>query len=196
MKDLIHELIPHAPQMGLYVAPSIPEDKLRNAIKDFAPSMAPEDVVALYDATLLGTARDGALFAIDRFIFQNTDLEPPHEVRYEDIVRVDKKRGLLRGAKILLEVNRGRATFDLKLDLSGKPKALEFLYRFLHEAMLRPVARPDPAPLGARSAHGSDRRAVIEALDRLRAQGTLSMADYARMVEILEEGKNDGGPGR
>ena len=47
MKDLILELIPHAPQMGLYVIPSIPPDKLRNALHDYAPSMQPDEVVAL-----------------------------------------------------------------------------------------------------------------------------------------------------
>ena len=187
MKNLIHELIPNAPQMGLYVAPNIPPDKLRNALHDYAPSMAPEEVVALYDATLMGSAKDGAVFAGDRFIFQNNDLEPANVVRYEDIVSVDKKRGFLKGAKVSLEVNRGRATFDLTLDFSGKPKALEFLYRFLHEAMLLPVEpRPDPSP-GARTAAGSDVRAVHQALDKLRARGHLAEADYRRLLDALDE---------
>ena len=183
MRDLIHELIPNAPKMGLYVAPNIPPDKLRNALHDYAPSMAPEEVVALYDATLLGSAKDGAVFAGDRFIFQNNDLEPANIVRYEDIVSVDKKRGFLKGAKVALEVNRGRATFDLTLDFSGKPKALEFLYRFLHEAMLLPVEpRPEPS---ARTAAGSDLRALHQALDKLRAQGQLADADYHRLLDAL-----------
>ncbi len=185
MRDLIHELIPHAPQMGLYVAPKIPESKLRNALHDYARSMEPEEVVALFDATLLGNGKDGAVFAIDRFVFQNTDLDPPQEVRYEDVVRVDKRRGLFKGAKILLEINRGRATFDLKLDCSAHADAMEFLYRFLHEAMLRPVAKADPAPPGARTADGSDRHAVQAALDKLRAQGLLTLADYNRLMEAL-----------
>ena len=155
MKDLIHELIPHAPHMGLYVAPNIPADKLLNALRDYAPSMPPGEVVALYDATLMGSAKDGAVFATDQFIFQNNDLEPAHVVRYQDLVRVDKKRGLFKGAKIYLEINRGRATFDLKLDLSGKPKAMEFLYRFLYEAMLLPVEQASASP-EARTAAGSD----------------------------------------
>ena len=36
MRKLISDLIPHAPQVGLYVHPNIPPDKLRNALKDFA----------------------------------------------------------------------------------------------------------------------------------------------------------------
>ncbi len=184
MRDLIHELIPHAPHMGLYVAPNIPADKLRHALQDYAPSMQPDEVVALFDATLMGSAKDGAVFASDRFIFQNNDLESPQEVRYQDIVRVDEKRGFLKGSKILLEVNRGRATFDLKLDASGKPKALEFLSRFLHEAMLAP-AEPAPAPPNARTAAGSDLHAVRQALDTLRAQGLLAETDYHRLLDTL-----------
>ena len=187
MRHLIHELIPHAPQMGLYVAPDIPPDKLHNALDDYAPSMQPGDVVALFDATVLGRARDGAVFAADRFIFQNNDLEPIHEVRYKDIVNVEKQRGFLKGAKVHLEVNRGRATFDLKLDCSGKPGALEYLYRFLHEAMLLPSEPPPASSPEARTAAGSDIHAVRQALDRLRADGHLADADHQRLLDALHE---------
>ena len=185
MKDLIHELIPHAPHMGLYVAPNIPADKLRNALHDFAPSMQPDEVVALYDGTLMGGAKDGAVFAADRFIFQNTDLEPAHEVRYEDVVSVERKRGLFKGKKVYLDVNRGRATFALKLDVSARPKALDYLYRFLHEAMLLPVEPSAKPPPGARTAAGTDLDAVRQALDTLRAQGLLAEADYYRLLDAL-----------
>ncbi len=186
MKDLIRELLPHAPQMGLYVEPHIPETLVHNAVEDYAKTMPPADVVALFDATLLGNAKDGALFAADRFVFQNTDLEPAHDLRYEDLVRVEKKRGFIRGAKVLLMVNRGRATFELKLDCSARPKAMEFIFRFLHEAMLRPAARPEPAPAGARSAAGSDLQAVQDALRALSADGRLAPADHRRMLDVLE----------
>ena len=187
MKALIHELIPHAPQLGLYVEPNIPEDKLRNALHDYAPSMGPDEVVALFDATVMGRARDGAVFAMDRFIFQNNDLEPSHEVRYRDIVGVEKQRGFLKGAKVLLEVNRGRATFELKFDASFRPEALDFLHRFLHEAMLAPVEPTPDVSTGTRTAAGSDLRAVQQALDTLRAQGHLADADYQRLLDVLGE---------
>lgn len=189
MKDLIHELIPHAPHLGLYVSPNIPEKLVHNALHDFARSMEREDVVALFDATMLGNGKDGAVFAIDRFIFQNNDLEPAHEVHYEDLVDVDKKRGFFKGAKVLMQINRGQATFELALDVSARPKALEFLYRFLHEAMLRPVAKVEPSPDGARTAAGSDIHAVEQALGKLRAQGLLALPDYNRLMEALIESK-------
>ena len=68
MNDLVRDLIPHAPQMGLYVGPDIPADKRRNALQDYADEMTPDEVLALYDATLMGNAKDGALFASDRFL--------------------------------------------------------------------------------------------------------------------------------
>ena len=76
MRDLIKELIPHAPHLGLYVHPDIPPEKIRNALSDYARSMQPDEVVALYDGTLIGNARDGAVFARDRFVFQNFKLDP------------------------------------------------------------------------------------------------------------------------
>lgn len=187
MKDLIHELLPHAPQMGLYVSPNIPEHLVQNALGDYGGEMEPDEVVALYDATLMGNAKDGAVFAIDRFVFQNNKLHHPQVVRYEDLVRVDKKRSLLKGAKILLEVNRGRATFDLELDCSGKPKASEFLYRFLHEAMMRPMTQPEveEAQPGERTAAGTDLAALRKALDKLRTQGLLAVEDYERIIEMV-----------
>ena len=185
MKHLIYELIPHAPHMGLYVAPNIPADKLHNALRDYAPSMQPDEVVALYDGTLMGSAKDGAIFAADRFIFQNTDLEPAHEVRYEEVVSVEKKRGLLKGTKVHLEVNRGRATFSLKFDVSARPEALEYLSRFLHEAMLLPADPPSAPPPGARTPASTDLHAVRQALDTLRAQGLLAEADYQRLLDAL-----------
>jgi len=184
MRDLIQELIPHAPHLGLYVAPAIPEDKLRNALDDYAGALRPEEALALFDATLMGSARDGAVFAADRFVFQNNNLEPAHEVRYEDLVQVDKKRGFLKGAKVCLSVNRGRATFDLTFDCSGKPEALAFLYRFLHEAMLRPEARLPEADV-PRTAAGSDLQALRNALDALRADGRLVEDDYRRILDAL-----------
>ena len=190
MRDLIHELIPHAPQMGLYVAPKIPEKKIKKALGDYAKGMEADEVLALFDATLIGNAGDGAVFAVDRFAFQNNDREPAHEIRYDDLVRVEKKRGFFKGAKVLLEVNRGRATFDLKLDCSAHPEALEFLYRFVHEAMLRPVVPRDSEGV---TPGETDLEAVERALDTLLVRGLLTDSDRRRMLAALGEGRAETG---
>ena len=173
MRSLIQELIPHAPHMGLYVVPSIPPVKLQNAIQDYAPGVASEQVLALYDGTLMGSAKDGMLFTDELFVFQNSDLEAPQEIRYREIVQVERKRGLFKGNSLLLDVNRGRATFSVKLDLSAKPKATEYLHRFLSEVMLLPEEEKE---------QNTDWSMVHAALDRLRDDGHLSTADHKRIM--------------
>lgn len=191
MKDLIQELIPHAPQMGLYVAPHIPADKRRNAIEDYGEGLASEEVLALFDATLRGNAKDGALFAVDRFVFQNTDLEAPQTVRYRDLVGITEKRRLLGGRKVVLDVNRGRATFQLTLDFSGAAEAAGYVSRFLETAMHR-SAEADMADLPSPEAETgtTDVDAVRDALDALRAAGQLSSDDYERLLSQLDENRD------
>lgn len=180
MTALLREYLPTAPDLGLYVAPDIPEGKLRAAIGDYARDLDPADVLALYDATRLGSAKDGALFLDDRLVFQNNDLQPARTIRYEDVVGVRSKRKLLGGREIEIDLNRARATVTETLDFSGQPGAAEYVERFLQQVLAHGVRRPEPAPTG-----GTDRRAVEEALDRLVALGRLTDADRQRMLDAL-----------
>lgn len=195
------ELLPHAPQVGLFVAPHIPQDKLANALADYAKALSESDVLALFDATLMGSAKDGAVFTADRLIFQNNDLQPVHEVNYHDIIQVDSRRKLLGGRRIVITVNRGRATFELEMDFSGKPDAAEYVLRFLREASLRaedvaagPVrgaARTTSGQSGAGGAMGgasaTDVEAVADALQRLHTDGLISTADMEAVIDLLEQ---------
>jgi hypothetical protein len=197
MKDLVQELIPHAPQMGLFVAPDIPDARLENALRDYAPGVEAGDVVALYDATLTGNAKDGAVFAGDRFVFQNTDLEAAQTVHYTDLVGVEAASRWfgLGGKKVEVTVNRGRATFSLTMDFSGQPDAADYVGAFLERAMLEGVDTDRPegtgSPAGAPGkepgapAPETDVDAVRAALDRLREAGKLADADHARLLEAL-----------
>jgi hypothetical protein len=193
MEALLHEYLPQAPQHGLYRAPAIPADKLRAALQDYASEIAPEDVLALYDATRLGSAKDGAVFLADRLVYQNNDLTPAQAIRYEDIVRVGEKRLFLGGRKVELDVNQGRATTTHALDFSGRTEAAEFVARFLQEAMLASARAadtraPGPSDSSRRTAAGSDIEAVEGALADLRTAGTLADADYRRLRAALREG--------
>jgi hypothetical protein len=189
MNDLVRDLIPHAPQMGLYVVPDIPPDKRRNALQDYADEMTPGEVLALYDATLMGNAKDGALFASDRLVFQNSDLESAQTVRYRDLVGITVKRRLLGGRKIRLDVNRGRATFQLTMDFSGSTEAAEYVARFLEEAMHQSAAADmaSPSATAEQEDEGTDVDAVRAALDDLRDRGRLAEADYRRLLAVLDE---------
>lgn len=195
------ELLPHAPQVGLFVAPDIPQDKLANALGDYAKAVSESEVLALFDATLMGSAKDGAVFTADRLIFQNNDLQPVHEVRYHDIIQVESRRKLLGGRRIVMTVNRGRATFELELDFSGKPDAAEYVSRFLREASLRaeeatggaasgvPMKGRDPAESrGALKADdATDVEAVADALRALHRDGLITTADMQAVLDLLQE---------
>lgn len=197
IEQLAYELLPHSPAIGLYVAPDIPERLLDNALGDYAKAVAGDEALALYDATLTGNAKDGAVFTADRFVYQNSDLSPAQEIRYDDIVGVKSKRKLLMGKKVHVDVNRGRATVTSVVDFSGKPDAADHVARFLYEAMMYSIevgagetdvaqaarwqAAPEPG-LGE-----TDVAAVREALEGLVTRGRLSPRDRDAMLRALEE---------
>ncbi len=190
--DLIRTFLPHAPQHGLFVAPDLPRGKVEAACRDYAPDVAAADVVALYDNTLLGSAKDGAVFLPDRLVFQNNDLAPAQTVRYDDVVGARARKSLLGGAAVEVEVNRGRATVTERVDCSAHREAAPYIARFLHEAVVRSAARADlraapeaAVPTGADEAAGSDVAAVERALARLVADGLLADEDRRRMLAAL-----------
>lgn len=184
MEDLLRDRLPHAPQMGLFVTPNLPGDRLDNALSDYATDVKREEVLALYDATLSGTGGDGAVFTPDRFVFQNNDLQSTQTVQYPDLVDVEVQSRWfgLGGKAVALTVNRGRATFELTMDFSGAPDAASYVADFLDTAMVRdidfaPVAEPDT----------TDGAAVRDALERLRAEQKLTEEDFDRLMRVLEE---------
>jgi len=183
--DLLRERLPHAPQMGLYVVPDLPDRPLRNALSDYATAVERAEVLALYDATLSGTGGDGALFCADRFVFQNNDLQAVQTVRYPDLVGVDATSRWwgLGGKKVDLTINRGRATFDLSLDCSGRPDAAPHIASFLHAVMVQGVN----LDAGDEGGGETDGEAVRTALQRLRNAQKLSPADHDRLLAALED---------
>ena len=54
---------------NIYVSPDIPPKKLDNAIAAYARDVQPGYVLALYDQTVFGSAKDGILFLGDRMYF-------------------------------------------------------------------------------------------------------------------------------
>ncbi|MEE1868471.1 hypothetical protein [Pseudomonas auratipiscis] len=60
------------------VAPGIDEKKLNNALKAFAYNGLPGNVVALFDNTLFGTAKDGLLFTGEQVIYRSGFADPIH----------------------------------------------------------------------------------------------------------------------
>ncbi len=174
---LLREYIPHAPNIGLFVVPDIPRAKLSAAVGDYANSVEASQILALYDATRLGSGKDGALFLEDRIVFQNNNLEKPRTVRYDDIVRVDARRQLLGGRKVEIDINQGRATVTESIDFSGRPDAAEYVERFLREAMLTNLTKGESARTNV------DR--VRSALEQLVREGQLTEDDRSRILAVL-----------
>lgn len=189
MRALITELIPHAPQMRLYVAPNIPADRLTNALEDYGEGVDGEAVIALFDATLMGSAKDGVLFMNDHFVFQNSPAEPRHTVRYDELVSVAPKRKLLGRARVAIEVNRARATMPLEINLDVKPDAMPYIARFLDEAMVRSAAREMEARIDphTKTEAGSDVALVQQVLSDLVVDGALAEADHDHLLKVLRE---------
>jgi hypothetical protein len=62
---LLAELTPHYPKNKWYLHPEIPQDKLDGAMKNYAAGLKREDVLALGDGTLFGSAESGCLLTTD-----------------------------------------------------------------------------------------------------------------------------------
>lgn len=176
VEALIRQLIPHAPHIGLHLAPDIPDRKLDRALRQFGRDIDRADVIALYDATRLGTGGDGVLFTAYGVSFQNSILQPVQTVRYADIVGTKTGRRLLGGRYIEIQVNRGRATIPLRIDFSARPAAAEYVARLLSDAMLVESRSPTP---------GTDVERVARELRKLVDRGVLTESDMKRMLDAL-----------
>ncbi|MFO8098506.1 MAG: hypothetical protein R6T83_02655 [Salinibacter sp.] len=184
MEALIRDRLPHAPQMGLFVAPDVPSGRLERALSDYASAVHREEVIALYDATLTGTGGDGAVFTVDRLVFQNNNLQATQTVRYNDLVEVSvRSRWFGFGGKgVDLTVNRGQATVDVTLDFSGAPDAAAYVADALETAMLHDITLE-----GTRAEGETNVAAVRRTLARLRAEGDLSAPDHRRLLDALDD---------
>lgn len=193
---LLQEFLPHAPQHGLYRAPDIPRPKLGAAIDDYGKAAVTRDeVLALYDATRLGSAKDGALFCADRLVYQNNNLSAPRTVHYDDIVRVEAKKLFLGGRRLEMDVNEARATVTERLDFSAHAEAAAFVERFLKEVLLM-SSDPDrvaaPAAPPSIPAASTDVQVVAESLEDLVEAGLLAAQDRDRMMAVLKSAHRTG----
>lgn len=70
----------------VFLAGRIPTDKLTNALATYAKNVAPEDVLLLYDNTVLGGAKDGLLLTNDGLHFKGILFSK--FIRYADVREV------------------------------------------------------------------------------------------------------------
>ena len=62
---LLTEMTPHDPKNRWYLHPQIPQDKLDRAMKKYGAGLKHEDVLALGDNTVFGSATAGCLLTAD-----------------------------------------------------------------------------------------------------------------------------------
>lgn len=70
------------------IAPQIDEKKLNNAVKAFAYSGSPSNVIALLDNTLLGSGKDGLLFTGEQIIYR-ASFSDPVSIAYASITSAE-----------------------------------------------------------------------------------------------------------
>ncbi len=186
MESTVRQYLPHAPQMGLYVAPGIPPKLLAAARKAFGGALG-EDALALYDATRLGTARDGALFGATAFCFQNL-IEAPQRVAYTSLIRVWPEKKLLSGASLHMEVNRARALFTLQMDFSARGDALPYVQRFLEAAIAHSTDRELEVEETGEAPADASADAALDLLEKAAGAGTLTAAQQARLRLLAGRG--------
>jgi hypothetical protein len=80
----LKDSLPKAFSEKLYVAPDIPEKKLNNAVGAFGFDVGVNMIVAIYDSTVFGSAKDGILFSGERVIYKAI-FEDPITMMYKDI---------------------------------------------------------------------------------------------------------------
>lgn len=72
---------------SLYFCGAIPPEKASAATKAYAPNVAPDAIMLLYDNTILGGAKDGFLLTVDAIYWRN-NLHNTGHYRFADIHRI------------------------------------------------------------------------------------------------------------
>ncbi len=184
MRDLIHRLLPHAPEVDLFVAPHIPEKRLSGATSAYAQTLG-EGPLAIYDATILGNGRSGMSFGATAFAFQN-NIETPQRIAYRDLIKAEATGTKFFGRKLKLTINRGQATFDTNVDFSANADAADHVARFLQAAIAQSADAEFgiTEPIADDSGSGEDAAAVERVIDASEA-GRLTSRQVERLIEAV-----------
>lgn len=68
---LLDRFLPHRPDKLWFRRPNIPPKKLNNAISSYAPAVSADEVLALGDATIFGSAKKGLLMTKSKLYFNS-----------------------------------------------------------------------------------------------------------------------------
>ena len=120
----------------ILVAPDIPEKKLNNAIKAFECEDSMSSIIALYDSTLFGSAKEGIVFTGEKMLIKTSsalisiEYKEISKAEYFEVVeqvKADKTR-TSKGIKIF----KGEEVVELK-DTDVRPTIYKPLELFLNK---------------------------------------------------------------
>ncbi|WP_276890650.1 hypothetical protein [Helicobacter japonicus] len=121
---------------NIFVAPDIPDKKLKNASKAFKVDR--ESILALYDYTIFGAADEGIVFTGEKMIFKSAS--DVREVYYRDtkslqiVLKSNEKKGKPPTKLISLETtNDGIIIVDYGIEESDKELFVDFIKKLLEE---------------------------------------------------------------
>ena len=111
---------------SVYVTPEIPEKKLNNVITTYKCEDYKNSILAIYDNTLLGSAKEGLVFTGERFLFNNGSVLL--EFFYKDISSV-------KYVKSIVINNKGKEEIEHFISVSedNKEHKLEKLGSFNYQ---------------------------------------------------------------
>ncbi len=128
---LQESLRPFVQLSSLYLAPSIPDKKLRNARK-FCEVPDEEEVLALIDCTVFGSASDAVLFGNQHLFFRNFIAQEgrPGRISYGDLIRLSLQRAgdgeLVFGENLVANISgSGLSAADLMTLIRDLQKRLQ-----------------------------------------------------------------------
>lgn len=111
---------------SVYVTPEIPEKKLNNVITTYKCEDYKNSILAIYDNTLLGSAKEGLVFTGERFLFNNGSVLL--EFFYKDISSV-------KYVKSIVINNKGKEEIEhfISVSVDNKEHKLEKLGSFNYQ---------------------------------------------------------------
>jgi hypothetical protein len=75
---------------NVYISPNIPQKKVYNAINSYAPYVLDSQVIALYDSTVFGSAKEGLLITGAAFYYKKY-LKNPIQINFNEIKSLQMK---------------------------------------------------------------------------------------------------------
>jgi hypothetical protein len=112
---------------NLFFFDEIPQKRLKNAIKVFAPIENDETVICLFDETLFGTGKVGFLLT-DKRLYIKCIMEKPQSADVADIFELKHNIGLVNSQ---LVVKSGFKTYTLEISQTSGAKSKEVLFDIL-----------------------------------------------------------------